>query len=93
MILLLTGAGISGVVAGCGSARTTDARVAGVVEVCGAPFPRATPAQAHHCTPQAGSVSVFDETHRVVRRKVRSRRCAARVSHATLQCGRSHNRG
>jgi hypothetical protein len=35
------------------------------VEVCGDPFPRATPAQAHHCTLQAGSVSIFDGTHRV----------------------------
>jgi hypothetical protein len=68
ILVLLTGLAISGVVGGCGSARTRYARIVGVVEVCGAPFPRANPAQARHCTPQRGSVSVLDATHRLAAR-------------------------
>lgn len=39
--------------------RAKPARVVGVVEVCGDPFPHATPAQARHCTLQTGRVSIL----------------------------------
>jgi hypothetical protein len=65
IVAAIAGLALCGTVAGCSSTHSRDARIVGLVEVCGAPFPRATPAEQRHCTLQTGSASVFDSAHRL----------------------------
>lgn len=56
----------AGSLAGCGTSQLAAARVIGVVTVCGDPVRNATPAQARHCTLQAGGVSILSAAGRVI---------------------------
>ena len=48
--------------AGCGEKQKAEARITGVVEVCGAPLLN----ESYSCTPQSGTVSVFGPRGKLV---------------------------
>jgi hypothetical protein len=70
------------VVAGFGVKQKTDARIAGVVKVCGGPLL----GEKYTCTPQRGSVTVFGPDHRLVSdQQLRRGRYSFRLSPGTYE--------
>jgi hypothetical protein len=69
-------------VAGCGGKQKANARITGVVKVCGAPLL----GEEYSCTPQSGSVSVFGPRNRLVaHERVSHGRYSFRLSPGTYE--------